>query len=303
MSDTKELKSRIISLILTFCVLMLALFVFPKSRAWFVANHETSVEGITITTETPDAIEAAYFYRGTGMGVLVDSEGVRHNQYYFSYDPAVLAQQTIQTGTDAGGNPILSQERDSFLTPVPLLPYSDLAGECQILIEIHLPAAGTYTLNTDTETPSYIGDTIQDKIDNNDFTLNVTNLPMSSIIHFAIMTDVEDDAANQRFIADGDIIQENALRYTTIEEVNGETISTYETPDARSITVTEDNLHIFVFIDYYLPAVEHINALMVEYVDKAEAINPGYNEIVIGESTLKFSPDFSLHVSKEEVAQ
>lgn len=302
MSDIKEIKARIISLIMTGLVLVLALFTFTKSRAWFVANHETSVDGITVTTETPDAVKTTYYYRGTGMGILVDGAGGRHNQYYFSYDPAVLATQTVQTGTDSKGNPIMTPERDTFFKPVPLLPYSDLAGECQILIKIELPSAGTYTLNTDTKTTSYFGDIIKNKTDNNDFTMNVTNLPMSSVVHFAILTEIENDTTNKRYIADGDIIKENALRYITVEEVDSESVSTFAKPEAKSVTVTEDNLFVYVFVDYYLPAVEHINELMVDFVDKAEAAIDGYNEIVIGESTLKFSPDFSLHVTKKEVA-
>ena len=133
--------------------------------------------------------------------------------------------------------------------------------------------------------------------------MNVTNLPMSSVVHFAILTEIENDTPNKRYIADGDIIKENALRYITVEEVDGESVSTFAKPEAKSVTVTEDNLFVYVFVDYYLPAVEHINELMVDFVDKAEAAIDGYKEIVIGESTLKFSPDFSLHVAKKEVAQ
>ena len=256
------------------------------------------------------------------MGVTIDNAGGKHNQYHFSYNPEVLSTQTVVAGTDAEGNPIYAPERDSFLKPVPLLAYSDLAGECQLLIEIHLPEAGTYTLFTDTETTSYLGDTIKEKSDvldrmiaagmpasaedENAVKITTTNLPMSSIVHFAILTSegVVDDSENSRFIADGDAIKENAMRYITVEDQNGVTTSTFSLPEQKTITVTEDDLHVFIFIDYYLPAVEHINALVTDYVAKCEAYaklkGEVYDDIVIGESTMKFIPDFKLRVLKEK---
>ena len=104
MTKAQEIKSRIISLVLTLCVLVLALYVFSTSTAWFTENKSTEIGAIGITTELPDAVESAYYYRGTGMGVIVDELGGRHNQYHFSYDPAVLNTQTVITGTDASGN-------------------------------------------------------------------------------------------------------------------------------------------------------------------------------------------------------
>ena len=322
MTNAQEIKSRLISLVLTLCVLVLALFVFPTSKAWFTQNKSTEVEGIGVTVELPDAVESAFYYRGTGMGVTIDNAGGKHNQYHFSYNPEVLSTQTTVTGTDAEGNPIYAPERDSFLKPVPLLAYSDLAGECQLLIEIHLPEAGTYTLFTDTETTSYLGDTIKEKSDvldrmiaagmpasaedENAVKITTTNLPMSSIVHFAILTSegVVDDSENSRFIADGDAIKENAMRYITVTEQDGATTTDFFTPEQATITVTEDDLHVFIFIDYYLPAVEHINALVTDYVAKCEAYaklkSEVYDDIVIGESTMKFIPDFKLRVLKEK---
>ena len=321
MTKAQEIKSRIISLVLTLCVLVLALYVFSTSTAWFTKNETNEVGTIGITTELPDAVESAYYYRGTGMGVIVDELGGRHNQYHFSYDPAVLDTQTVITGTDASGNPIYAPERNTFLQPVPLLSYSDLAGDCQLLIEVHLSEAGTYTLFTDTPTTDYFGDTIKEKTeklnemisagtpasaeDENAIKISTSNLPMSSIVHFAILTSdgVSDDTENSRFVADGDAIKNNAMRYITVEEQNGVSTSTFSSPEQKTITVTEDDLHVFIFIDYYLPAVEHINALMTEYVEKCEAYEKlkgeVYDDIVIGESTMKFIPDFKLRVLKD----
>ena len=65
-----------------------------------------------------------------------------------------------------------------------------------------------------------------------------------------------------------------------------------------------EDCRFYIFVDYYMDAVEDVVDKTMQYVDKALSLDAAYDTIVIGETNLQFRTDFffELELSGEVAA-
>jgi hypothetical protein len=302
----KKISASALSVCFVATVLIIALIAQFSSLAWFSSNKRVSAEGMQVEVLYTDICETINYYRGTETALEIVGED-RYNRYYFSYDPAALAFKVGNATTP---------ERDSFATPIPMLEYSDLSGSCQILIEIKLKNPGTYKIGISTETEEYLGNMLLEAIaafeteGAEKIMIPPTGLPLSSVVHFAILDSAANDAAGVQddtekkmiSLSDKEIapIDETFVHFT---ETDQGITSSYATPfhdhadNKQTVEVGEDKL-LYVYVDYYLAAVEDIIEKTLLYVEGALENDPTYNDIIIGLTNLMFSADFTFTIEE-----
>ena len=297
-----RLISSAMALSLISVLLVIAITYEFSSLAWFANNGQ--VDGTTgISVQRDGVVESVKYYRVTDVMITRDENDVKHNVYKFGFDPSVLSSQLIeQTAQD--GSVIYVQERESFDIPIDMLPYSDLSGDCQVLLEIDLSVDGPIELSTELFSSAYLADVIRDKIDGGLYDLEPQGLPLSSVIRFAVFDDLEVDDRTDSYLVSEDDIVARQLSFVSVEEVDEVEQFSFGNVLSAPSSIEPTDRKIFIFADYYNVSVEHINEAVMEYVDAAEksaTANGGdYNTIVIGETNLVFISDFKFVVSSKE---
>ena len=289
MKEKWRLIKSIISLSTVASLLVLSIFAYSGSFAWMAKSTDVNASGISITAKNETIIKSVKYYRVTDTVIESTSAG-KQNVYKFGYNEAVLNTQYVY-----GQESAKVKERDSFETPIGMRPYSELSGDCQVLVEITLlKATASVSLGLSAPADSeFLGTTVKNIIENNTYNFNPTNLPLSSVIHFGVILSLGNDTATQEFIVrESNITQEVCF-------IKGNATDGYEFNHALSgsgkITGTIEKFYIF--FDYKSSLVEYINDKVIEYVDKAMVNDVDLTyPITLGETNLNFNPDFELFV-------
>ena len=141
---------------------------------------------------------------------------------------------------------------------------------------------------------TFLGNIIDNKITNGLYDLVPSNLPLSSVVQYAIFSSL--DTENQAFVLEDDAIEANA--YSFIQQ-DSEGYS-FVTPANQNITLGEDR-KFFIYFDYHRALVAYVNDKTIEYVERAEvASNNEYNTIILGETNLLFIPDFNFLITETQ---
>lgn len=291
----KEIRRKVIAsihaLVFIAIAIIFALVSQFSSFGWFAINNEVKAGALTISADTPDTFLELNYYRVSSTALYTEHDE-KHNIYYFSYDSSAL-NFTLE---DENGNAV--RERSDFSTPVPMLEHSDLSANSQVLIRIKVKNAGTYAIDLNTDTTNYLGDIFEEMTENGTYNISPNGLPLSSVVRFAILTssEINDDETERMFsLTDSDI---ELITNTFVTFKEGD--ASFELPfDTKTFTV-EDDGYIYIFVDYYLPAIEDIIEKAMLYVDAATKNNSAYNEIEVGHTNLKFDLDFEFSVREVE---
>lgn len=276
--------------------LILALSSQFSSRAWFSNNDTVNANGIAVSAKRADTFEEVHYYRGTETRLLTDASNnnAKYNQYVFSYHQNALSFVVPSLGGSA------LPERTSFSDPIPMLEHSDLSANSQVLIRIKVRTPGTYDVALSTQTTDYLGSRLAGAIANNGpYDIAPSHLPLSSVVHFAVLTSttVTNDTQNQTLaLADKDL---GSADYKFVTLTNG--VGSFATPFEHITVTVGDDCYLYIFVDYYLPAIEDVVDKTLLYVDKAQAANPNYNTIIVGHTNLVFATDFEFIIG--EVAE
>ena len=275
---------------------IVALFIINNNGlAWYASNENVSANGMAIQVKNDETFVSINYYRVSGHTIYVEN-GEKHDRYSFSFADSAL--DITETYIDASGNSVTRQERDSFSTPVKMYPYSDLGGNCQILIEVTANTADPFIMTAFTETNEYLGNTIAAAIAAQQYDILPTGLPLTSVIKYAFIDDVTVDNENQEFIVHEHEIHEHERTFVTFgADGNGE----FNNSGATGFEVTPNSdCKFYILVDYNVEAVEDINAKIMEYVEKAEHASTDYDDIIIGVTNLLFSADFDFEVLEEK---
>ena len=302
----REVYSAGIMAVVCAVALILALVAGNSSFAWFAANRRVGAEGLSVKSVDIGLCREVKYYRCTQTRLETDAGGKKYNNYYFSFAESALGF----TVTDASGKATV--ERDSFTDSVPMLPYSDLSGHCQVLIEVVVTNPGTYTLAATTDTTTYLGTVLAEAIaafstatTADDVDITPTGLPLTSVVNFAILPTVTVDEEASTFSLSEQVFAPIAETFVHFDG-NGvgsfaPAFHDYEN-NRQTVTVGED-CRFYIFVDYYMDAVEDVVSKTMQYVDKALSKDSKYDTIVIGETNLQFRTDFSFELEAvKEVA-
>ena len=154
-----------------------------------------------------------------------------------------------------------------------------------------------FVLIITSNTSRYLGNVIYDSRISGTFNIMPTGLPLSSAVHFAILSDIENDEENSRFLIDDKHIAEHDISFLNLTDVDN---PSFVNPlaDGMLVTPNEEN-KFYIYLDYYVDSVKIINDQILEYVDAATAKDENYNTITIGETNLFFTPDFFFDVKED----
>ena len=267
----KKITSSAVTLAVAAILLVSALLAHPHSAAWFSASRQSNVGGMLATTPDQQWYESAYYYRITDLNIITDANG-KHNEYCFSYHESALTH---------GGD-----DRTSFDEPLELFPYSDLSGDCQVLIEVTMTDTNPFVLAATTSTEEFLANTVAALTAAGQYTLLPTDLPLSSVIHFAIFSDVIDDTDNSQFIINENAVHANDHAFVDLTDLQN---PRFDNSMEEGVTVTPNaGRKFFIYLDYYVDAVELLNEQVLLYTDAAGAAS----SIILGETNLEFSADF-----------
>ena len=281
MSKIAEAKLRIISAAVALVITLVALFTVNDTFAWFATNEAVDAGGMEISVKNTGVFEEVNYYRVTDISIFTDTDGTKHNIYNFSYSP-----EAIDT-----------TERTDFTTPVRMHPYSDLSGNCQVLIEVVAPSTEAIRLMVQTLTTEYLGNTISAAITAGRYDIDVTNLPLTSVVKYALIDSVEVDSTNQMLVVHEHEIYEHE-RYFISFDTNGK--GAFNNPGADGFIVTPNSdRKFYILVDYDVKAVADINAKILEYAAKAVAADATFDDIVIGKTNLLFAADFDFEKMEE----
>ena len=286
MKDKLRIIESFATLTVVAIILVLSILVNCGVFAWFAQNKDVSANGMMIQALDNDIIESIRYYRVTNTTITINSSGAKHNKYHFGYNESILSTQYIYGTTQ--------QERDSFDTPIGMNPYSELSGDCQILIEITLTKQTPITLAVEVGGDAFLGNLIDNKITNGLYDLIPSNLPLSSVVQYAIFSSVATE--NQAFVLEDDLIEANNYSFIQQEGAN----YSFVAPVNQNITLGEDR-RFFIYFDYHRALVAYVNDKTIEYVERAEvASNNEYNTIILGETNLLFIPDFNFLITETQ---
>ena len=287
----RAISSAAVSVALVTTVLIIALIAQFSSLAWFSSNERVTADGMSVQVLYEEICETVNYYRGTETRLEIEGED-RFNRYYFSYAESALDFKVNDTDT--------APERNSFATPVSMLEYSDLSGSCQMLIELQLKNPGTYKIGVEIDTHDYLGNILSSALENKDFSISPMGLPLSSVVHFAVLESVDVDTENETFsLTDNDIIPIDETFVHFDAEGNAEYTHAFHDHENNEYTVNiGEDKKLYIFVDYYLPAVEDIVEKTQYYVDGALEADPTYDDIIIGLTNLVFSADFTYTIKE-----
>lgn len=303
----RELYAAGISMTVCALALILALIASYSSFAWFGANRRVGAEGLSVQAVDIGLCREVNYYRCTQTRLETDSMGEKYNSYFFSYADSALDF----TVTGANGNAV--RERESFREAIPMLPYSDLSGHCQVLIEVVVAAPGTYALSVLTDTASYLGTELADAIaafntatTADDVDITPTGLPLTSVVNFAILPTVTVDEVGSTFSLSEQTFSPIAETFVHFDGngVGSFVPAFHDYPNSRQTVTVGEDCRFYIFVDYYMDAVEDVVNKTMQYVDKALSLDAAYDTIVIGETNLQFRTDFffELELSGEVAA-
>ena len=294
-SSKRKIIASLHALIFIFLSLVLALSSQFTSRAWFSTNDKVDASGISVSSVRAGVFEEISYFRATETR-LITVDGEKHNEYCFSYNEDALSF-SLPSGN---GTP----ERSSFSDSVSLLEHSDRSANSQLLIRVKVQNPGQYEIALTTETEEYLGNALTERTENGPYNLAPSALPLSSVVHFAILSSaaVQDDSAEQLLSLSDTAIDAADMNFVDFTSGTGQFRSPFSTLPNEKLTVTVgEDRYFYIFVDYYLPAIEDVVEKTLLYVDKALTVDPNYNDIIIGHTNLVFTVDFEFSV--EEVAQ
>lgn len=294
-SNKRRIAVSLHSLVFVFLALVIALSSQFASRAWFSNNDKVQAEGLSISAERAGLIEEIHYFRATETRLLSSVAGEKYNEYRFSYAASAL-DFSLPSGN---GTP----ERSSFSDAISLPEHSDLSANSQVLVRIKVHAPGQYKLSLNTKTADYFGNVLAARTENGPFDLSPTALPLSSVVHFAILPSaaVLDDTTGKVLSLTETSINAADMRFVEFADGQASFRSPFAslTDEKLTVTVGED-CYLYIFMDYYLPAVEDVVEKTLLYVDHALLDDPSYNDIIVGYTNLIFAVDFALTL--EEVS-
>ena len=294
MKEKWRLIKSVVTLSLVAFLLVFAIFTYSSSFAWMARSTDVSAKDTTITANDDSIIKSIKYYRITDT-VIETSGSVKKNVYKFGFNENVLKTQYVY-GKEAQN----VQERTSFEQPIGMRPYSELSADCQILIEITLlsgMSSAVIEINGPTN-KKFLGTTISEKISGGIYDLQPTNLPLSSIVHFAVFSSLS--IQNEAFLVrEAEITNEVCLFKGNATD--GYVFDTSKSDiDVEISKNSSGEYKFFILFDYKSELVEYINDQVIDYVDKATAQakenNKTYETIILGETNLCFVPDFQLKI-------
>lgn len=298
MKERLRLIKSIISVSFIAILLIFTLLVRFESLAWFASSENVNVTGLTVSAHGDTTIKNIRFFRVTDTEI-VTLNGVKHNKYKFGFSDSVLSEQTIST-IGPNGEIVQVPERDSFEKTISMNPYSELTGDCQILIEVTLSEEENILLSIDTVTKTFLGNDINAKIQNQIYDLNPSGLPLSSVLRFAVFESVVID--DQAFVLEDDDINANQISFIDYSEGTFSFLNPLDADNSRAIPITPNDSKFYLFFDYSSLFVEYINDRVATYVDQAthsaEQMGNTFTDIILGETNLLFIPDFKFVINK-----
>ena len=295
----KSAKRKILASLHALALIMLALIAALSSQfssiAWFSTNDTVSADGIAVSSVRAGLFEEIHFYRGTHTHLLETATGTKYNEYCFSYDEQALAFSPNGT----------TPERSSFSDAISMLEHSDLSANSQVLVRIKVSAPGQYRIALNTATTDYLGNLFAAQIQNNGpYDISPSNLPLSSVVHFALLSSatVKTNTQEQVFtLADKDLGSAD-MTFVSFTDGTGSFRNPFlALPDQKQTVTVGEDCYLYIFVDYHLPAVEDVVEKTLLYVEKAQAANSSYSDIIVGHTNLVFKTDFEFVV--EEAAQ
>ena len=289
-------KCRLIKTIVTlFSIAFLFVFsvlAYNGSFAWMAQSTDVDANGITITAKNDSIIKTIKYYRVTNTAI--DTSGAeKKNIYKFGYNENVLKTQYVY-----GQEENKMQERYSFEESISMRPYSELSGDCQVLVEIALlQKVSSITIKMETATKEFLGDTVENKINNKSYDLQPDNLPLSSVVHFAVFSSL--DVENEEFLVhEADMV--NEVCFVGGNATDGYTFSANLSDIVVNLPESNEESKFYILFDYKSAIVQYINDKIIEYVNEATAFatsNGGiYDTILLGETNLCFVPDFEIKI-------
>ena len=285
MKEKLQLTKSIISVTIVAILLMFTLFIRFGSFAWFSNSSSVSAKGISITAKQDDVIDSVRFFRVSGHSI---DDTTKNHIYEFGYNEDVLKDQFLSDGE--------TQERTSFETPISMRPYSQLSSDCQILIEVTLKSSGNANILINTPTTDFLGNIINEKITGKLYDLVPNELPLTSILRFAIFSSLT--VKENAFIVDDSVASANQKSFINFNETT-KTYSFNQSLKTTPISITPTNNKFYIFLDYNVSLVQYINERIIYYVEEAEtASNGGYDAIILGETNLIFKTDFNFQVDQ-----
>ena len=295
----KNAKRKIIASLHTLAFIMLALIAALSSQfssiAWFSANDTVGANGILVSPVRAELFEEINFYRATHTHLLQTADGTKYNEYFFSYAEEALAFSPNGT----------TPERSSFSDAISMLEHSDLSANSQVLVRIKVSAPGQYRIALNTATTDYLGNRFDAQIQNNGpFDISPSNLPLSSVVHFALLSSATVQTNTQEQVitlADKDLGSAD-MAFVSFANGTGSFRDPFASlPDQKQTVTVGEDCYLYIFVDYHLPAVEDVVEKTLLYVEKAQAANPSYSDIIVGHTNLVFKTDFEFVV--EEAVQ
>ena len=259
MKTVLESKIRIIFATLLIILTSVAFLLMNGSVAWFADNDEVDAAGMSVSVNAvPGTVIEVNYYEISSIAL---SGG--ENIYTFSKTP-------------------IADVADRHLKE-----YSPIVAERQMLVKITLAdTLDAATVRAVTDTTDYV---IEDQ---DDPEVNQANNPLSSVIAFYALSDVQETSAG--YVVSSENFQNHtATHFVTVEEQDGKTqasfddndILIYETPEGDT-----DNT-IFIMLDYYEASIGYVlsvvNHLMM--IGGKTDIQPGEN--------VQFVCDFEIVVS------
>ena len=259
MKAVLESKIRIIFATLLIVLTSVALFIMNGSVAWLADNDEVDANNmsVSVNAEPGTVIEVDYYE----ISSIALSGG--ENIYTFSKTP-------------------IANVADRHLKE-----YSPIVGERQMLVKITLAdTLDAATVRAVTDTTDYV---IEDQ---DDPEVNQANNPLSSVIAFYALSDVQE--TSEGYVVSSENFQNHtATHFVTVGEQDGKTqasfddndILIYETPEGDT-----DNT-IFIMLDYYEESIGYV----LSVVNHLMMIG-GKTDIQAGEN-VQFICDFEIVVS------
>ena len=301
MKEQLQLFKSVATVVFVAILLVFTLCIQFGTFAWFAKSENVKATGFSISAHGENTIESIRYYRVSNTKIDTDETGAKHNIYMFGYDESILSSQML---IKPDGTAV--QERTSFETAVSMNPYSELSGDCQVLLEITLHDQAPVYLNAETaQNSDFLGNIVSNKTANETYDLDPNNLPLSSVVRFSIFTSLNTELDEQTkvnsFLVEEDVLVTQQYTFIQTKTVNEQKQYTFANPYAGSHEIIPVNRKFYIFFDYHSPLVEYLNEQILDYVDKAEhaaeVAGGKYTTIILGETNLHFVPDFGFHIS------
>lgn len=131
----------------------------------------------------------------------------------------------------------------------------------------------------------------------------IASLHALALIMLALIAALSSQFSSIAWFSTNDTVSADGISVSSVRAGLFEEIHFYRgthTHLLQTVTVGED-CYLYIFVDYHLPAVEDVVEKTLLYVEKAQAANPSYSDIIVGHTNLVFKTDFEFVV--EEAAQ